>query len=132
MAYTITVEDKQIYETWDTKKIFTLIIIAVILGLSIKTFFLEKNSGKLANRSVSVQGESTQILLTPTPSPSEELKKNVESKLNDLKKEVNNINLIEVATSTPAVKKVISDLKNLQNLPQTQAKEACVKICSSL
>lgn len=125
-------EDNQIYEAWDAKKIFTFIIVALILGLSIKTFVLEKNSKNLPNKSVSVQGASTQIIQTPTPNSSEELKRNVESKLNDLKKEVNNINLIEVATSSPAVQKVITDLKNLQNLPQTQAKEACLKICSGL
>lgn len=126
-------EEIQTYENWDAKKIFAALILIIILILSFKTFVLDKKSSKVLNsKSTSVEG--TRTLENPSPSPvsSEYFKKNIENKLTDLKKEVNNINVVEIATSTPAVKKVINDLKNLQTLPQSQAKDACFKICSSL
>lgn len=128
-------EEAQGYETWDVKRIFAAVILLSIIGLSFKVLVLDKkNSNSLSSKSESVQGVSIQE--TPTPAPasisSNDLKRNIENKLNDLKKEVNNINVVEIASSTPAVQKVINDLKNLQSLPQSEAKNVCLKICSGL
>lgn len=127
-------EEIQGNEAWDAKKIFAVLLIIIIFALSFKTFVLDKKSSKiLDSKSTNIQGVSTQENPTsPSRVSSEDLKKNVENKLNDLKKEVNNINVVEIATSTPAVKKVINDIKNLQSLPQTQAKDTCLKICQGL
>ncbi len=126
------VEENQTHETWDAKKILIALVLLGVIVLSIKTLVLDKKSPKVAEKSVSVQGIRTLEPPTPTPVTAEDIKKNVEVKLTNLKKEVNNINVVEIATSTPAVQKVLNDLKNLQNLPQSQAKDACLKICSNL
>lgn len=126
-------EEIQKYETWDAKKIFFLLVVLVILALGFKTLVLDKKSLKNSNnQSTNVQGASTSEVPSPTPISTAEIKKGIENKIIELKKEANNINLVEVATSSPAVQKVLNDLKNLQSLPQNQAKEACVKICNSL
>lgn len=118
-------------DSWDIKKILMLLGAFGVIAVSLKIFILDKNNSLLQkkNQSVEVQGVSTKINSNPS---SLDLQKNVESKLNELKKEVNNINVVDVATSSPAVQKVINDLKNLQNVPQSQAKDACLKICNSL
>lgn len=125
-------DELQVKETWDIKKILAGIILLVALALSVKSFVLdEKTSEAPSAKSTAVEGINIQQ--SPSPSPqfsSVDIKKDVQLKLNDLKKQVDNINVVEIATSTPAVKKVISDLKNLQEVPQNQAKEACFKICS--
>lgn len=122
-------------EAWDLKKILALVMVVGVLAFGLKTFVLDKNNSGLKTgseaQSPQIQGASTIESPSPTLS-SQSLQKTVENRLNDLKKEVNNINVIEVATSTPAVQKVLNDIKNLQNLPQSQAKDACLKICSSL
>lgn len=118
-------------ETWDIKKIVIALVLTVIVGLSFKALVLDQNFENSNKESASVQGAN--ISASPTPSPAViEIKKGVENKLLELQKEVNNINISEIATSTPAVKKVINDLQNLQSIPQNQAKEACFKICNGL
>lgn len=127
------VEENQTYEIWDAKKILAGLLLFAIIALSFKTFVLDKKSSKvLDSKSASVQGTRTSETPTPTPASSEVIKKNIETKLTDLKKEVNNINVVEIATSTPAVQKVLNDLKNLQSIPQSQAKQACFQVCNGL
>lgn len=124
-------EETQTYERWDFKKILIVLVLLVAAALSFKTFVLDQKSPESSNNELTnVQGARTSEAPSSSPAPNEEIKKSIENKLIELKKEVNNINVVEVATSTPAVQKVLNDLKNLQNLPQSQAKEACFKICS--
>ncbi|MDP2672288.1 MAG: hypothetical protein Q8O84_00550 [Nanoarchaeota archaeon] len=113
-------------EAWDIKKILVFVVIAVLLGFSFKTFVLDQNVSQFSKaKSVEVEGVSDF-------SPSEDLQQNLQTKFNDLKEEVNNLNVVDIATSTPSVQKILNDFKNLQNLPQSQAKEACFNICSGL
>lgn len=124
-------EEAQSQESWDLKKIFIALSLSAIAALSFKTFVLDQKSPESSNNQVTnVQGATTSEVPSPSPVSTGEIRKGIENKLIELKKEVNNINVVEVATSTPAVQKVLNDLKNLQNLPQSQAKEACFKICS--
>lgn len=116
-------------EVWDVKKIIMLVIIVGLGIFGLKTFVLDKNVLQ-ANNSAQVEGTSTKSI--DTISPAKDLQQSVQTGFDNLKNEVSNINVVEVATSTPAVQKVINDLKNLQNLPQSQAKDACLKICSGL
>lgn len=60
-----------------------------------------------------------------------DVKKNVQEKINDLQKEAQSINLVEMASSSPQVQKVINDLKALEDYPKNQVKDACEKICDS-
>lgn len=115
-------------QVWDLRKIIVFLFVLGLILFGFKTFVLDtKNSTDSKVEGISVRE-------TPLPSifPNKEIKQGLDEKISDLKKEVNNINIAEIATSTPAVKKVLNDFKNLQNLPQSQAKEACIKICNSL
>lgn len=118
-------------ERWDLKKIIALLLFVGILAFGLKTFVLDKKLQLNSNSETptAVQGVSTQN--NPNPSPMS-IQKSFDTSLNNLKKEVNNINVAEIASSSPQVQKVLSDLKNLQNLPQSQAKDACLKICNGL
>lgn len=124
-------EEAQSQESWDLKRILIAVVLAAIIILGFKTLVLDQKSPESSNNQVTnVQGATTFEVPSPSPVSTGEIRKGIENKLIELKKEVNNINVVEVATSTPAVQKVLNDLKNLQNLPQSQAKEACFKICS--
>lgn len=122
-------EEKQTYESWDIKKILIALILFVILVVLVKAFILD-NKPVLSSRTIGVEGVTNKVVSTPAPAL--EIKKSVESKLNELNREVNNINVVEIATSTPAVQKILNDLKNLQSLPQSQAKQTCLQICNGL
>lgn len=119
---------------WDKKKIFLflfLILFLIVAGYGLKIMLLGQDI-KPANLSLpkiksDVKGESTKAQSLP-----QGIKKNIQEEINSLKAEVGNINLIEIASSSPQVQKVINDLKAIQNYPSNQIKEVCEKVCSGL
>lgn len=117
-------------EVWDIKKILAGIFIIGVIIFTAKIYVLDKN---LQNENLGTKLEGASVKSDKTIAlPSQDLKKDLNQRLNDLKEDVNSINVVEVATSSPAVQKILNDLKNLQNLPQNQAKEACFNICNGL
>lgn len=131
-------------EVWDKKKIALAAILA--LGLVALVFFskdtligsLQKeNAEKKATNSQSVQGVKTEnedeIELTEESAIEKiDLQQTLQGKLNDLKKNVNDLNVKDIATSSSQMQKVMQDLENLQQMPRNQAKDACYNICKSL
>ncbi len=123
-------ELKPIEESWNKKRVLIglLVLILLFIGLiGFKTFVLDKN----AVPSLSVKGASVSPgVQTGTVSP--DIKSTVTDQINTLQKEASNINITDIATSSPQVQKVINDLKSLQDLPKNQAKDYCQQICNSL
>lgn len=119
---------------WDKKKIFLFLFSSIFLILSaygLKIMLLGEDlkpaSFSSSKIKTDVKGESTSVQSLP-----QDIKKNIQEEINSLKAEAGNINLIEIASSSPQVQKVINDLKAIQNYPSTQLKETCEKICSGL
>jgi len=120
-------------EQWNKKRLF----LALFAFLVLTGFFFELkwkmpssllgNSGsKSASvRDVSLRNRQNQDI-------SSDFGVVVSQKIDSLRREADNINFDEIATSSPQIQKVISDLKNLQNLPRSQLKDACFNICRSL
>lgn len=110
---------------WDRKKI--LIALAVFLFLiyvflSNKDFFITQ---EVDVRGISDVAERQNI-------EASEATQKVRDRIDEIKENVNNLNVLDVATSSPQIQKVINDIKVLENLPRDQAKSACEKICSGL
>lgn len=119
---------KVVDEVWDVKKILAAVFIIGLIVFTVKTYVLDKNlQNENLQTGTKVEGASVKSDKI-VELPSQDLRKDLNQRLNDLKENVNNINVIEVATSTPAVQKVLSDIKNLQNYPQNQ----CLNICNNL
>lgn len=115
-------------EAWDVKKILAAVFIIGLIVFTLKTYVLDKNLQN-ENLQVDTKVEGAAVKSDKTEEiPSQNLRKDLDQKLNDLKENVNNINVIEVATSTPAVQKVLNDIKNLQDYPKDQ----CLNICNNL
>ena len=109
---------------WDKKKIFFAgALLLLILGFGVKIFLLDTHK---LDFSKDVKGVSS----GPTPVPFN-LRQTLQDKLEGIKEEVQNINLAEIASSSPQVQKAINDLKALEGYPKSQAKELCQKVCSS-
>jgi hypothetical protein len=113
-------------EEWDKKKIILVsifVFVLLILGYSFKDYLLGTPSKKgQTTYDKKVKGLTTQV----------DFKKNVGDQINNLKIEAQKINLVDVATSSPQIQKVINDLKAIQNYPNNQIKDACMKICGNL
>lgn len=124
-----------IEETWNKKRIILGlgILLLVISGLTaFKILVLDKNQdssqGLLKKTTTSVKGESANISENPVSG----LKTNIADQINTIKQEASNINLTEIATSSPQVQKVLEDIKGIQNLPRNQAKSFCEQVCNGL
>lgn len=125
-------KEKKQEVVWDKKKIivFTfIIIILVVIGFRLKSHFLDSNyslpKNTIAEQKEQVKGVTAQDL-------SNNIKQSIQQDINNIKTEAQNINVVDIATSSPQVQKVINDLKSLQNLPKNQFKDACEKVCNGL
>lgn len=124
-------------EEWNKKRILiAIVIVAILLGTG--TYWLKNGVlgvfQELAKKAV--QGTSTvkenkgkeldKGVSKGNPLP---LQAAIQEKLGELKKEVDKLNIAEVATASPQIQKIISDLNSLKDYPVNEAKELCRQIC---
>jgi conjugal transfer/entry exclusion protein len=116
---------------WDKKKIILFTVGAIILlgiGLVVKEMmFAGVKTQNPSSDITSVKGASTEIV-NPLP----DIKQGIQNQMDSLKNEAQNINVVDIATSSPQVQKVINDLKAIQDYPKSQLKTTCENICNKL
>lgn len=127
-------------EVWDKKKILLgLLASGVLIGgivYGTKVLGLQKQPGKILNV---VKGVQTENKSTDSPlqnesvksllkSPASVVQKNVEA----IKQEIANLDIKEVASSSPQVQKVLKDIQSIEQYPRNQAKELCENLCRGL
>jgi hypothetical protein len=115
-------------QEWDRKKIILFLIAAVVLigiGFEAKDLILGKSVSPSNSVALpDVKGAATQVV------PG--IKSNVQNQLNNLKTEAQSVDLVQIASSSPQVQKVINDLKAIQDYPKNQLKATCEQVCSGL
>jgi len=122
-------------ETWDKRKILIFVGILLLLGGGlVYGFRAEKFLGETRRETKGIETqENKKNESSESPKPSfTNIQSTFEEKITDIKKEAENINVVEIATSTPQIQKVINDIMSLQNYPRNQAKEACFNACSNI
>jgi hypothetical protein len=126
-------EKKKVESQWDKKKIFLfsiLVFFAIIGAYYIKTLVLPESRIPNSSLNKSLQGNVKGASTSQNPSGS--LKQDIQNQINNIKNEAQNINVVDIATSSAQVQKVINDLKILQNYPSNSLKGVCEKVCSGL
>lgn len=124
-------------EEWNKKRILIAIVIVAIL-LGIGTYWLKNGVlgtvQELAKKTV--QGASSgkentvkQLGKGVSQDNSSALQTAIQEKLGELKKEVDRLNIAEVATASPQIQKIIKDLNSVKDYPVNEAKELCRQIC---
>lgn len=127
-------------EVWDKKKIF---IAAVILGLFLGVGTYSLIDSAIAKRATPIKGITVDKNRSSSPTEDKEDKKitlptaddikvNAEKRFEDIRKEIESINIIEIASSSPQIQKIIKDLKSLEQYPKNQTREMCENICKSI
>ena len=114
---------------WDKKKIiiFSVVVLLLLIGAYVlKPMILGENLSLEDSYQKDVRGINIQ------EPPKQSLKNSVSEEINNLKEQAQNINVVDIASSSPQVQKIINDLKAIQNYPSNQIKEACEKVCSGL
>ncbi|MBF8249742.1 MAG: hypothetical protein HW400_343 [Candidatus Levybacteria bacterium] len=121
-------EEVKTEESWNKKRIFIAIILLALLiigGYFFKTRALGEN---LFRQVKSVKGISSQKQIAE-PAFNLNIQDTVKEKINSLKQEVAGLDIIEIASSSPQVQKILNDVKSLEQYPTNQLKEICRKIC---
>ena len=119
-------------ESWNKKRIFAaivLIIVLIVLGYFLKTKVLGQGSSS-SDYSKAVKGTTS----TKRENKEQEglninVQKAVKEKIESLKQDVKGLNIVEIASSSPQVQKILNDIKTLEQYPTNQAKEICRQIC---
>ena len=111
-------------ETWNKKRVFLGIFLLVLLIIGGGYLFRDKIFISSSRQLKSVEGVSTSTVDTAA-----NVQEAVREKIDNLKQEVSGLNLMEVASSSPQVQKILNDIKALQQYPANQIKDLCRKIC---
>lgn len=138
-------------ERWDKKKIVLAVLLLFLFvgsAYAAKKYILGDSSGSVQKSVVRSGGEVAGVSTADTESESKNSTENkkqppfsfssssvqdvVSGKISSLKNQVSNISVDEIASASPQVKKILNDLKALQEYPKNQAKEFCENMCKAL
>ena len=114
--------------SWNKKRIIIAIFLLVLLiagGYFFKTRVLGDSSLQVAKSVKGISSEKKNI----EPEFNVDIQGAVREKINSLRQEVSNLDVLEVASSSPQVQKILNDIKSLEQYPTNQIKEICRKIC---
>ena len=114
--------------SWNKKRIVIFIFLLALLiagGYFFKTRVLGSSSSQLAKSVKGISSEKKNI----EPEFSVDIQGAVKEKINSIGQEVSNLDVLEVASSSPQVQKILNDIKSLEQYPTNQIKEICRKIC---
>lgn len=119
-------------EEWDKKRVIVtafFVVVAILAIREIKTTFFSNND--------EVLGQNVSVSPTPIKKPDVEIPRfnvanEVGSKIEELKKNIEGLDPVEVASSSPQIQKVLKDMEGLKDLPSNEAKSMCMKLCSEI
>ena len=117
---------------WDKKRILiglSIFAVIVIAAFELKGLFLNKNGNVLGETNINRSSEIEKPNVKP---PNINFKSEVGSTIADIKKNIGQLDTREVASSSPQIQKVLQDIQGIKDLPSSQAKEMCLKICSGI
>ncbi|MDP2585792.1 MAG: hypothetical protein Q8P29_02850 [Candidatus Levybacteria bacterium] len=121
-------EEVNVGESWNKKRIFIAVFLLILLTVG-GYFFRTRIFGEnLLQQLRSVKGTSIKEEI-PLPEFKMNVQEAVKEKINSLKQEVLGLNVLEIASSSPQVQKILSDIKSLEQYPINQVQEVCKKIC---
>ena len=114
-------KEEEIEESWNKKRvgIGLMSLLLLIAGL---VLFLKSNL-YLDSR---VQQKATNVLSDKR----EKLEDVIQGQIEAIKEQALNIDTSEIASSSPQIRRLINDLKSLQDYPKSQIKKACEQICN--
>ena len=119
-------EEVGVKESWNKKRIFAALFLIILLIAGI--YFLKSRVMNLNLSPKSVKGINSE-----EKKEKEDFKLDIQGavkeKINSLKQEVSSLNIVEIASSSPQIQKIINDIKSLEQYPTNQAKEICRQIC---
>ncbi len=141
--------------TWNYKRILIAVLLLTLViggGYYLKTYImmyknsLKNKSSTFSSHSLDSRDKSQgfekvldkEIKSTQKPQESVRgiasqeninLQEAFRGRIESIKKDVENINVVEIASSSPQVQKILNDIKSLEQYPKNQFQEICRKVC---
>ncbi len=122
-------QEVKLEESWNKKRILIALLALVAVGGVLYAFRGSIFSQILPHNNKKEIPSSQSVLSIKSGSNVQDV---LEKQIESLKKEAGNININEIASSSPQIQNLINDFKALQNLPKDKTKEACYNICKGL
>ncbi|MBI2431150.1 MAG: hypothetical protein HYV39_03990 [Candidatus Levybacteria bacterium] len=139
-------------QTWDKRKILMAVIALFFLSgvaYAAKTYVFDAKETKFPKKVSTKSSESVAGITTgeennessssssdenkdPFPFSPSVIRQDAQQKFEEIKNQVTNLTVDDVASASPQIQKVINDLKALEQYPKSQAKQMCENICKSL
>lgn len=120
-------------ESWNKKRIIAALI---LIGLLVTGayFFKDRILGMNLpfQKANSVKGVTVKEESIGEKKIDIDMQAIIKEKLEELKNEALKIDVSEIASSSPQIKKLIKDLGSIKDYPSNQAKEICEKVCGNL
>lgn len=117
-------------QVWDKKKVIpALLSLAVILTLATyfgKNYLDFQNASNPSKQVMGAEQEDSVSVQKP------DVQKIIQERVEVIKEETEKINVVEVATSSPQIQKIINDIRQLEEYPSNQAKDFCHQICEGI
>lgn len=120
-------EEVIVKESWNKKRIFAALLLIILLVAGV--YFFKSRLLDLNLSPTSVKGISSEEKKEKEDFQID-IQGAVKEKIESLKQEVSSLNIMEVASSSPQIQKIINDIKSLEQYPTNQARELCKQICS--
>jgi hypothetical protein len=118
-------DGQSVQETWNKKRIFFALF---VLALALVGFYFLKTRILISpSQGQSVEGISDERKFAEPTKTS--IQDTVKEKINNLKEQVLGLNVMEIASSSPQVQKIINDIKSWEEYPANQVKGICKQIC---
>jgi hypothetical protein len=122
--------EEESVQSWNKKRISIAVFLLALLltgGYFLKTHILGEAQLRPAKSvaGISTKDESAEL-------PGINVREAVREKIESLKREISGLDVVEIASSSPQVQKILNDIKSLQEYPENQMKEFCNNICSRL
>ena len=111
-------------ESWNKKRVSIAFIVLLLLAGG--AIYLLRNNLFFNTKP---QRAQNQKVLSASDQNLEDI---IQRQVQAIKQQAANINVEEIASSSPQIQNLINDLKALQNLPKDKAREACYNICKGL
>lgn len=129
-------KEEKYEEVWDLKKVIIgiIVLLLLILGTTIGLrLYLHQSisPSSFVPHFTSVQGTAT----GPTSAPvhiSLPSAQDVQGQIQTIQQQVSNLNVAEIASTSPQIQAVLKQIENIPSGPESQVKDACQRLCNNL
>lgn len=117
--------------SWNYKRIFIALFLlaGIIAGGYYVNAYVFGNKISLPHKEQKISPIPSESIKGVTSEEETNIQEALKEKIEDIKKNVESLNVVDIATSSPQVQKILNDIKALEQYPKSQFQDVCKKIC---